>query len=389
MNKKRNKKIKIACVFGTRPETIKIYPVLREMGRYPNWIERYVIITAQHREMLDQMLKFFHIIPDCDLDVMKHGQSLSQINARALTKLEESLERIRPDLVLVQGDTTTTFSGALAAFYQKMKVGHIEAGLRTTKKYYPFPEEMNRRLTTVLADYHFTPTEGTAQTLMKEGISRKNIFISGNTVIDTLMLMQKKDFHFCDQKLQSAMNKENRLLLVTMHRRENWGRPLENLCQALLKINQHHEDLIIVFPVHKNPSLRTVVSAYLGDCNNIILTDTLDYQEMANLMRRSMVILTDSGGIQEEAPALGKPVLITRTETERPEIIKIGAGKLVGIKSEKIISETEKLLNEPNDYQKMVVARSPYGDGQAAERIVQYILYRFHYLEHLPREFSF
>jgi UDP-N-acetylglucosamine 2-epimerase (non-hydrolysing) len=385
----KDKKIKIAFIFGTRPETIKAFPVIREVKKYPFWIEPIIILTAQHREMLDQMVNLFQIHPDFDLDIMRHGQSLSQINSQALLKLEETLKMSRPDLVLVQGDTTTTFSGALAAFYQKIKVGHIEAGLRTSKKYYPFPEEINRRLTTVLTDYHFTPTKETAQSLFKEGISRNNIFISGNTVIDSLLLMQKKKFQFSDQRLNILLNKKKLALLVTMHRRENWGRPMDNLCQALLKVNQQHEELVTVFPVHKNPVIREVIFSHLDHKKNIILTDTLDYQEMANLMNISTLILTDSGGIQEEAPALGKPVLILRSETERPAVVEIGAGKLVGTETENIRREVERLLTKPDDYQQMVVNKSPYGDGEAAKRIIGYILYQYHYLDHPPLEFIY
>ncbi len=376
-------------IFGTRPETIKMYPVIRESKKYPAWIEPMVLLTAQHREMLDQMINLFHIRPDIDLNIMKHGQSLSQINSQALLKLEEALKKIQPDLVLVQGDTTTTFSGALAAFYQKIKVGHIEAGLRTAKKYYPYPEEINRRLTTVLTDYHFTPTEGAAKILYKEGIAKKNVFISGNTVIDALLLMQKKQFRFSDKRINKLLNKKKKLLLVTMHRRENWGKPLKNLCCVLSQINQEQENLFVVFPVHKNPVIREVIYTHLKDKENIILSEPLDYQEMANLMALSTLILTDSGGIQEEAPALGKPVLILRSETERPEVVKIGAAKLVGNKVEDIKGEVESLLYNSNEYQKMVINKSPYGDGQAAKRIIEYILYQYHYLDQLPSEFTF
>jgi UDP-N-acetylglucosamine 2-epimerase (non-hydrolysing) len=389
MSKDKNKKMKIAFIFGTRPETIKAFPVIREVKKYPFWIEPIIILTAQHREMLDQMVNLFQIHPDFDLDIMRHGQSLSQINSQALLKLEETLKMSRPDLVLVQGDTTTTFSGALAAFYQRIKVGHIEAGLRTSKKYYPFPEEINRRLTTVLTDYHFTPTKKTAQSLFQEGITRNNIFISGNTVIDSLLLMQEKKFQFSDKRLNILLNKNKLTMLVTMHRRENWGRPIDNLCQALLKVNKQHEDLVTVFPLHKNPVIREVIFSHLDHKKNIILTDTLDYQEMANLMNISTLILTDSGGIQEEAPALGKPVLILRSETERPEVVEIGAGKLVGTETENIRREVERLLTKPDDYQKMVVNKSPYGDGEAAKRIIGYILYQYHYLDHPPLEYIY
>ncbi len=389
MNINSNKKIKLVFIFGTRPETIKMYPVIRESKKYPKWIEPIVILTAQHREMMDQMTNLFKIYPDFDLDLMKHGQSLSQINSQSILKLEEVLKKIKPDLVLVQGDTTTTFSGALAAFYQKIKVGHIEAGLRTSKKYYPYPEEMNRRLTTVLADYHFTPTTTATNVLCKEGIAKKNIFTSGNTVIDALLLMQNNQFRFSDERINRLLDKKKKVLLVTMHRRENWGKPLENLCKVLLNLNQKQKNLVIVFPVHKNPLIRKVIFNHLQEKKNIILSEPLDYQQMANMISLSTLILSDSGGIQEEAPALGKPVLILRSETERPEVLKIGAAKLVGTETKKISNEVEKLLFNPAEYQKMVINKSPYGDGKAANRIIEYILYQYHYLNHPPAEYIF
>lgn len=385
----KNKKIKIAFIFGTRPETIKMYPVIREAKRYSRWIEPIIITTAQHREMLDQMTHLFQIQPDFDLDIMKHGQSLSQINSQTLLKLEEVLRKSSPDVVLVQGDTTTTFSAALAAFYQKIKVGHIEAGLRTSKKYYPYPEEINRRLTTILADYHFTPTKMTAQALLKEGIHKKNIFISGNTVIDTLLFMQKRPLQFFDIRINNLINIKRKILLVTMHRRENWGKPIENLCQALAQLTKEQEGIVVIFPIHKNPVIRQKIFKHLNDKENIILTEPLNYQEMAHLMALSTLILTDSGGIQEEAPALGKPVLILRDETERPEVITIGAAKLVGTKKDDISKEANKLLSNPDAYQKMVMQKSPYGDGLAAKRIIEYFLFQYHYLEQPPLEFRF
>lgn len=387
MKKNKQSKIKIAFVFGTRPESIKMFPIIREVKEYPNWIEPLIILTAQHREMLDQMINLFQIKPDIDLDIMRHGQSLSKINSASLLKLEKVFKDKRPDLVLVQGDTTTTFSGALAAFYQKIKVGHIEAGLRTFKKYYPYPEEMNRRLTTVLADYHFAPTKTAANILLREGIARENIFISGNTIIDALFLMQNHKFQFTDTKINQLMKQGKKVILVTMHRRENWGEPLKNLCQALINIQRKYNDVVIVFPMHKNPKIREIIFNFLKDKENIILLEPLNYQEMANLMALSDLILTDSGGMQEEAPALGKPVLVLRTETERPEVLEIGAAKLVGTEAINISREVERLLDNSLDYQKMVVKKSPYGDGLAAKRIVQYLLYQYHYLDELPSEF--
>lgn len=387
MKKNKQSKIKIAFVFGTRPESIKMFPIIREVEEYPNWIEPLIILTAQHREMLDQMINLFQIKSDIDLDIMRHGQSLSKINSASLLKLEKVFKDKRPDLVLVQGDTTTTFSGALAAFYQKIKVGHIEAGLRTFKKYYPYPEEMNRRLTTVLADYHFAPTKTAANILLQEGIARENIFISGNTIIDALFLMQNNKFQFTDSRINQLMNQGKKVVLVTMHRRENWGEPLKNLCQALINIQRKYNDVVIIFPMHKNPGIRKIIFNYLKDKENIILLEPLNYQEMANLMALSDLILTDSGGMQEEGPALGKPVLVLRTETERPEVLEIGAAKLVGTEAINISREVERLLDNSLDYQKMVVKKSPYGDGLAAKRIVQYLLYQYHYLGKPPSEF--
>lgn len=388
MKSKTVQKIKIAFIFGTRPETIKMYPVINEVKKYPHWIEPFVILTAQHREMLDQMVNLFQIKPDIDLNIMEHGQSLSLINSETLIKLEKTFNNIKPDLVLVQGDTTTTFSGALAAFYQKIRVGHIEAGLRTYKKYYPFPEEINRRLTTVLADYHFTPTPLAAKVLLEEGITRESIFTTGNTVIDTLLLMQEDNFQFIDFRINQLAEQKKTILLTTIHRRENWGEPLSRVCQALINIAEKNKNIVILFPIHKNPLIRKIVFQFLKGKENIILLEPLDYREMANLMDLSTLILTDSGGIQEEAPALGKPVLILRTETERPEVLESGAARLVGTDVATISKETELLLNNLDYYQKMVLPKSPYGDGLAAERIVQYLLYRYHYLNSPPDEFT-
>ena len=388
MKSKTVQKIKIAFIFGTRPETIKMYPVINEVKKYPHWIESFVILTAQHREMLDQMVNLFQIKSDIDLNIMEHGQSLSRINSATLLKLEKIFKDIQPDLVLVQGDTTTTFSGALAAFYQKIKVGHIEAGLRTYKKYYPFPEEINRRLTTVLADYHFTPTPLAAKVLLEEGITRESIFITGNTVIDALHLMQENNFQFSDFRINQLAGQKKQILLTTIHRRENWGEPLSRVCQALMEIAEKDKNVVILFPVHKNPVIRKTVFQLLKEKENIILLEPLDYREMANLMGLSTLILTDSGGIQEEAPALGKPVLILRTETERPEVLKSGAARLVGTDVVTICKEVELLLNNPDYYQKMVLPRSPYGDGLAARRIIQYLLYQYHFLNSLPDEYT-
>ncbi|MDD4363201.1 MAG: UDP-N-acetylglucosamine 2-epimerase (non-hydrolyzing), partial [Atribacterota bacterium] len=367
----------------------KIYPIITEARKYQNWIDLILISTAQHREMLDQIASLFQVVPGYDLDIMKHNQTISQINSQTLLKLERIYKETKPDIVLVQGDTTTTFSGALAAFYQKINIGHIEAGLRTTKKYYPFPEEINRRLTTVLTDYHFAPTENAKKLLLKEGIDKNNIYVTGNTVIDTLFLMQKKDITFSDHKINNIiLNKNQRILLVTMHRRENWGKPLEDLCRSLLCINEKYDNVKIIFPVHKNPLIKAVVNKYLSGKKDIVLSDPLDYSEMANLIKYSTLILTDSGGIQEEAPALGKPVLILRNETERIEVIEKGFAKLIGTEPDKIINNVENLLSNDIEYKKMSCnKRSPYGDGKAANRIIEFILFKYNYISEKPDEF--
>lgn len=387
MRNNKSEKIKIAFIFGTRPESIKMYPLINEVKKYPQWIEPLIILTAQHREMLDQMINLFQIKPDIDLNIMEHGQSLSQINSSALQKLEKTFKEMKPDLVLVQGDTTTTFSGALAAFYQKIKIGHIEAGLRTFKKYYPFPEEINRRLTTVLADYHFTPTPLASKALIAEGIPEENIFITGNTVIDALLLMQKDGFQFQDPRINNLIFQNRRILLITSHRRENWGTPLKEVCQALIEIVEKEENIAILFPVHKNPVIRDIVSRYLQGRENIILLEPLDYHQMANLMALATIILTDSGGIQEEAPALGKPVLVLRTETERPEVVSLGAAKLVGTDRSLICKEVQMLLGNRDYYDRMIMQKSPYGDGLAAKRIIQYLLYQHDFQKDFPEQF--
>jgi UDP-N-acetylglucosamine 2-epimerase len=381
-------KIKLAIVFGTRPETIKMFPIINEIKKYPSLMDYKVIVSGQHREMLDQMLEIFKIKPDYDLNIMKEGQSLSQITNNSLLGIENILKEEKPSMVLVQGDTTTTFTGALAAFYQKIKIAHIEAGLRTNNKYYPFPEEINRHLTTVLADISFAPTKKSCENLVSEGVKRKDIFISGNTVIDSLFLMSKKNHLFKEPLLRNKKIFKKRIILVTMHRRENWGRPLEETCQALIKIIKEHPDLFIIFPMHKNPKIRKIVSNILGNRIEIMLLNTLNYEDMINLISKSSIILTDSGGVQEEAPSLGKPILVLREETERPEAIETGVVKLVGTNSEKIVKEVDELLEDEEKYKKMTKNINPYGDGKASERIVKKILYNFNLIDQSPSEFE-
>lgn len=381
-------RIKIVLIFGTRPETIKMFPIISEIKKYPNLIELKIIVSGQHREMLDQMLKIFQINPDYDLNIMEQGQSLSHITKNGLLGIEKILKKERPSMVLVQGDTTTTFTGALAAFYQKIKIGHIEAGLRTNNKYYPFPEELNRHLTSVLADLHFAPTGKSCQNLLSEGVRRENVFVSGNTVIDSLFLMIKENYIFREPLLRDVKIFEKKIILVTMHRRENWGRPLRETCQALIKLIEDHLDLSVIFPIHKNPEIRKIVNEILKSKKEVLLLDTLDYKDMVNLMSKSYIILTDSGGIQEEAPSLGKPVLVLRDETERPEAVEAGVVKLIGTNSKKIIKEVKELLDHKEKYLEMTRNINPYGDGKASERIVKKILYNFNLVNQSPDEFK-
>ena len=381
-------KIKIAMVFGTRPETIKMFPIISEIKKYPHLIDYRIIVSGQHREMLDQMLEIFKINPDYDLNIMKQDQSLSNITNSSLMGIEKILKKERPSMVLVQGDTTTTFTGALAAFYQKIKIGHIEAGLRTNSKYNPFPEEINRHLTSVLTDLHFAPTRQSCKNLLYEGVKREDIFISGNTVIDSMFLMIKEKYVFREPLLKDKKIFKKKIILVTMHRRENWGEPLRETCQSINKIIDEHSDLYVIFPLHKNPEIRRNVMEILQYKKDILLLDTLDYDDMINLMSKSYIILTDSGGIQEEAPSLGKPVLILRDETERPEAVEAGVVKLIGTNKDRVYSEVKTLINSRDKYRKMSKNINPYGDGKASERIIKKILYSFNLVDQEPDEFK-
>ena len=381
-------KIKIAVIFGTRPETIKMFPIISEIKKYPHLLDCRIIVSGQHREMLDQMLEIFQINPDYDLNIMKQGHSLSNITKNSLLGIEKILKKERPSMVLVQGDTNTTFAGALAAFYQKIKIGHVEAGLRTYNKYYPFPEEVNRHLTSVLTDLHFAPTKQSYENLLSEGVKREDIFISGNTVIDSLFLMIKENYIFREPLLKDKKMFDKKIILVTMHRRENWGEPLRETCQAINKIIDEHSDVSVIFPLHKNPEIRRIVKGILQNRKNILLLDTLDYDDLINLMSKSYIILTDSGGIQEEAPSLGRPVLVLRNETERPEAVKAGVVKLIGTGEEKIYSEADLLLNSREKYMEMSKSINPYGDGKASEKIVKKILYNFNLIDQSPDEFK-
>jgi UDP-N-acetylglucosamine 2-epimerase (non-hydrolysing) len=381
-------KINLTLIFGTRPETIKMFPIISEIKKYPHLIDFKIVVTGQHREMLDQMLEIFKIIPDYDLDIMEQVQSLSQITKNSLIGMERILKKERPNMVLVQGDTTTTFAGALAAFYQKIKIGHIEAGLRTNNKYYPFPEEINRHLTSVLADLHFAPTAQSCKNLLSEGVKREDIFICGNTVIDSLFLMIKKNHIFTEPLLRDKKIFEKKIILVTVHRRENWGEPLKKICQALIKLLDEHSDLFVIIPLHKNPEIRKTVNHILKDRRDILLLDTLDYGDMINLMSKIYIILTDSGGIQEEAPSLGKPIFVLRDETERPEAVEAGVVKLIGTNKERIVSEINIILTNKDKYMEMAKRINPYGDGKASKRIIKKILCYFDLIDQFPDEFK-
>ncbi|WP_462331460.1 non-hydrolyzing UDP-N-acetylglucosamine 2-epimerase [Schwartzia sp. (in: firmicutes)] len=381
------KKIKVMTVFGTRPEAIKMAPVVLELEKHSDMITPVVAVTAQHREMLDQVLNLFHIKPDYDLDIMAAGQTLFDITMRAMGGLDKVLSEEKPDIVLVHGDTTTTFAGALAAYYHQTEVGHVEAGLRTHNKYSPFPEEMNRHLTGAIADLHFAPTSTSENNLLMENVQEDNIFVTGNTVIDALHHTVRDEFDF-DPSLAGIGFGKHRIVLVTTHRRENLGEPMRHVYQALKQLIEEIPDIEIVFPVHKNPKVREVVKEELGGVERVHLIDPLDYEPFANLMHRSAIILTDSGGVQEEAPALGKPVLVLRDTTERPEAVAAGTVKLIGTDRERVYSEAKRLLTDAGEYSRMAEAVNPYGDGRAAERIVQAILYHYGLAPEAPQRFK-
>ena len=381
------KKIKVMTVFGTRPEAIKMAPVVLELGKYPGVIEPVVAVTAQHRDMLDQVLKLFNITPDYDLDIMAAGQTLFDITSKAMMGLDKVLQKEKPDIVLVHGDTTTTFAGALAAYYHQISVGHVEAGLRTHNKYSPFPEEMNRKLTGSIADMHFAPTETSEHNLLGESVDENSIYVTGNTVIDALHKTVNDGFVFDNEVLQNIDYRNKRIILVTTHRRENLGEPMRNVYKALKQLTLDFDDVEIVFPVHKNPKVREVVKAELGGLDKVYLVDPLDYEPFANLMHRAYMILTDSGGVQEEAPALGKPVLVLRDTTERPEAVEAGTVKLIGTDEKVVYDEARKLLTDQKEYNSMAEACNPYGDGRASQRIVQAILYKYGLTQEKPGRF--
>lgn len=358
-------------IFGTRPEAIKLCPLVKELKNQKEKFETIVCVTAQHREMLDQVLDVFDVKPDYDLNIMKNDQTLFDITCRCLTEIGAVINKEKPDIVLVQGDTTTTFVTSLAAYYNKVKIGHVEAGLRTGNKYSPFPEEINRRITSVIADLHFAPTQKSKNNLLSEGVREENIVVTGNTVIDALLWVRKKiQNERKEYKELDSIDFTQKIILVTGHRRENFGQDLINICEALKNIATKYNDIEIVYPVHLNPNVSKPVYNLLSGINNINLLKPLDYEPFVYLMVKSHFIISDSGGIQEEAPSLGKPVLVTRNTTERPEAVETGAVKLVGTDRNKIIRETEKLLNDPQYYHRMALLQNPYGDGHACERII-------------------
>lgn len=366
------KKIKVMSIFGTRPEAIKMAPVVKALEK-DEAFHSIVCVTAQHREMLDQVLDLFHITPDYDLNIMKSGQTLSDITCRILKGIETILIKEKPDMVLVHGDTSTTFSASLAAFYQQIKVGHVEAGLRSGNKWSPFPEEMNRSLTGRLADLHFSPTQGNYKNLRDEDVEHERIVITGNTVIDALLMAVKEDYCFEYAYLNQIDYTHKKTVLLTTHRRENLGKPMEQIFEAMLRVLEANKGVEIIFPVHLNPKVRDLANTYFEAINRVHLIEPLDYEPFVNLQARVDLVLTDSGGIQEEAPSLGKPVLVLRTETERPEAVEAGTVKVVGVETEAIFEETHQLLNDSVAYGEMANAVNPYGDGHASERIAEAI----------------
>ena len=379
-------RIKVMTVFGTRPEAIKMAPLVKELESRPEF-ESLCCVTAQHRQMLDTVLDIFKIKPQFDLDIMEQSQTLSTITSKCLLGLEKVFQEVRPDLVLVHGDTSTTFAGALAAFYQQIAIGHVEAGLRTWDKYSPFPEEMNRSMVGRLADLHFCPTAANRRNLEAEGIS-KGLFVTGNTVIDALQTTVVKEFTFAEDILNQLDYAGRKVILVTCHRRENYGQPMEDIMSALARIAKNHPEAELVYPVHLSPVVQECAHRHLGDIENVHLIVPLDVEEMHNLMARSYLVMTDSGGLQEEAPALGKPVLVLRKETERPEAVQAGTVKLAGVDYGRIVELADELLNDPEAYREMAHAVNPYGDGKACRRIADGILYHFGRLERTPESFN-
>ena len=362
---------KVMVVVGTRPEAIKISPVINSLKKQPEKFETIVVATAQHREILDQALSLFRIKPDIDLNLMNSRQGLHALTSRVLESMEATISEIKPNIILVQGDTTTVFASTLAAFYQKIPVAHVEAGLRSHDIYSPFPEEVNRRLTTVMAEIHFAPTPLAKKALLNEGIPADRIIVTGNTVVDALLHISRIPFSFSQSGLKDLELDNNRIILVTSHRRESWGVELQNICEAIKDLVQKYPDIAVVYPVHPNPAVKETAEKILAGLDRIYLTRPLDYLTFVNLMKISYLILTDSGGLQEEAPTLKKPLLLLRNVTERPEAFQAGLAKVIGTDRSRIVREAEILLNNTSEYEAMVTDNNPYGDGLAAERIVK------------------
>ncbi|MFF2533074.1 non-hydrolyzing UDP-N-acetylglucosamine 2-epimerase [Brevibacillus sp. NPDC058079] len=378
------KTVKVMTVFGTRPEAIKMAPLVHELNKYSGQIESVVCVTAQHRQMLDQVLDIFDIQPDIDLNIMKDRQTLVGVTTRALESLDETMKEVKPDIVLVHGDTTTTFVASLAAFYNQVAIGHVEAGLRTWDKYSPFPEEMNRQLTGVMADLHFSPTNGSADNLRREAKPEKDIYVTGNTAIDALKTTVREDYtHPVLDRVASQ-----KLVLMTAHRRENLGEPMRRIFRAVRRLVDEHPEIAVVYPVHLNPAVQEVAQEILGNHDRISLIEPLDALDFHNFARRAHLILTDSGGVQEEAPSLGVPVLVLRDTTERPEGIEAGTLKLVGTDEEQVYAMAKELLTNQATYDAMAHAVNPYGDGEASRRIVEAILYHFGLRAEQPEPFQ-
>ena len=379
-------KLRVLSVFGTRPEAIKMCPLVQELSRRPE-MESLCCVTAQHRQMLDSVLEVFHVKPDWDLDIMTPRQTLSAITCKCLTGMDAAIDTLKPDLILVHGDTSTTFAGALSAFYHQVMVGHVEAGLRTYDKYSPFPEEMNRTLVSSIADLHFCPTAGNRENLRREGIT-EGVFVTGNTVIDALKTTVREDYRFSTEELNRLPFGKKKILLVTCHRRENYGEPMRQIMLALRQIAEENQDVELVYPVHLSPVVREAVDKYLRGAPRVHLIDPLPADEMHNLMARSYLVLTDSGGLQEEAPALDKPVLVLRRETERPEAVAAGTVKLAGVVQDDIVTMAERLLRDKAAYAAMSHAANPYGDGNACRRTADAIAWRFGLRAEPPEEFG-
>ncbi|WP_162607822.1 non-hydrolyzing UDP-N-acetylglucosamine 2-epimerase [Ligilactobacillus salivarius] len=379
------KKIKVMTVFGTRPEAIKMAPLVLELQKQSQRFEAITTVSAQHREMLDQVLDIFHIKPDYDLNIMHARQTLTDITSNVLINLDKILKEAKPDIVLVHGDTTTTFAASVAAFYNQIPIGHVEAGLRTWEKYSPYPEEMNRQMTDAMTDLYFAPTNQSKANLLKENHKEDNIYITGNTAIDALKQTVDKEYH---HDILDKVSPDNKLILLTMHRRENQGEPMRRVFKVIREVVESREDVEVIYPVHLSPAVQEVAKEILGNTERIHLISPLDVVDFHNLAARSYFIMTDSGGVQEEAPSLGKPVLVLRDTTERPEGVEAGTLKLVGTESEKVKKEMEELLDNDAEYQRMAQAKNPYGDGKASERILDAIAYYFGVTDKKPIEFE-